>query len=105
MTSWGGPTVFIIDDDVDVRSSIQGMLRAVGIRSESFETAEALLRMKESDGPSCLVLDVSLPGVSGLELQWRLADAGLRIPIIFLTGHGDIPMTVKKRSSPELWSS
>ena len=94
-----GPMVFIIDDDADVRSSIQGLLKSAGIRSESFETAEAFLEIKESDGPSCLVLDVSLPGVSGLELQRKLVDAGVRIPIIFLTGHGDIPMTVKALKS------
>ena len=89
------PTVFVIDDDVDVRASIEGLLKAVGLRSESFETAEEFLRSKEADGPSCLVLDISLPGVSGLELQRKLADAGMCIPIIFLTGHGDIPMTVR----------
>jgi FixJ family two-component response regulator len=95
MKSPSSPTVFVIDDDVDVRASIQGLLKAVGLRSESFETAEEFLRKGESDGPGCLVLDVSLPGVSGLELQRKLADAGIRIPIIFITGHGDIPMTVK----------
>jgi len=99
MTSPSAPTVFVIDDDADVRSSIQGLLKSAGIRSESFETAEAFLGIKESDGPNCLVLDVSLPGVSGLELQRKLADAGVRIPIIFLTGHGDIPMTVKALKS------
>jgi FixJ family two-component response regulator len=99
MKSRNVPTVFVIDDDADVRSSIQGLLKAEGIRSESFETAEVFLRKKESDGPSCLVLDVSLPGVSGLELQRKLADAGVRIPIIFLTGNGDIPMTVKALKS------
>jgi FixJ family two-component response regulator len=91
--------VFIIDDDADIRSSIQGLLKSAGIRSESFETAEAFLEIEESDGPSCLVLDVSLPGVSGLELQRKLVDAGIRIPVIFLTGHGDIPMTVKALKS------
>jgi FixJ family two-component response regulator len=95
MASKSAPTVFVIDDDVNVRSSIQGLLKAAGLRSESFETAEEFLRRKEPDGPSCLVLDVSLPGVSGPELQRKLADAGMQIPIIFLTGHGDIPMTVK----------
>ncbi len=99
MTTRSGPVVFIIDDDADVRSSIQGLLRSAGIRSQSFETAEAFLEIKESDGPSCLVLDVSLPGVSGLELQQKLVDAGIRIPVIFLTGHGDIPMTVKALKS------
>jgi len=99
MTTRSGPVVFIIDDDADVRSSIQGLLRSAGIRSQSFETAEAFLEIEESDGPSCLVLDVSLPGVSGLELQQKLVDAGIRIPVIFLTGHGDIPMTVKALKS------
>ena len=89
------PTVFVIDDDVEVRMSIQGLLRAAGLHSESFGTAEEFLRHEAPDGPSCLVLDVSLPGVGGLELQRKLADAGVLIPIIFITGHGDIPMTVK----------
>jgi FixJ family two-component response regulator len=87
--------VFVIDDDVEVRMSIQGLLKAAGLCSESFGTAEEFLQRKEPGGPGCLVLDVSLPGVSGLELQRKLADAGVRIPIIFITGHGDIPMTVK----------
>jgi FixJ family two-component response regulator len=95
MTSRSAPTVFVIDDDADVRSSIQGLLKAADLRSESFGTAEEFLRNKVPDGPSCLVLDVSLPGVNGLELQRKLAEAGVRIPIIFITGHGDIPMTVK----------
>jgi FixJ family two-component response regulator len=89
------PTVFVIDDDVEVRASIQGLLKSAGLHSESFGTAEEYLRNKAPDGPSCLVLDVSLPGVGGLELQRKLADAGALIPIIFITGHGDIPMTVK----------
>ena len=95
MTFASAPTVFVIDDDVEVRMSIQGLLKAAGLRSEAFATAEEFLCQKASDGPSCLVLDVSLPGVDGLELQQKLADAGMRIPIIFITGHGDIPMTVK----------
>ncbi|MGC2618925.1 MAG: response regulator transcription factor [Acidobacteriaceae bacterium] len=95
MTQRSDPTVFIIDDDVEVRLSIEGLLRAAGLHSESFETAEEFLRSQVSDGPSCLVLDVSLPGVDGLELQRKLADADVRIPIIFITGHGDIPMSVR----------
>jgi FixJ family two-component response regulator len=91
--------VFVIDDDSEVRSSIQSLLKAVGLRSESFETAEQFLSNKEPDGPSCLVLDVSLPGVGGLELQRKLAEAGVDTPIIFITGHGDIPMTVKAMKS------
>ena len=89
------PTVFVIDDDVEVRMSIQGLLKVAGLPSETFGTAEEFLRNTITDGPSCLVLDVSLPGVDGLELQQKLADGGVRIPIIFITGHGDIPMTVK----------
>jgi FixJ family two-component response regulator len=95
MTFWSAPTVFVIDDDVEVRASIQNLLKSAGLHSEPFGTAEEFLRKKVADGPSCLVLDVSLPGVDGLELQRKLADAGVRIPIIFITGHGDIPMTVK----------
>jgi len=95
MTLRSSPTVFVIDDDVEVRSSIQGLLKSAGLHSESFGTAEEFLGRKLPDGPSCLVLDVSLPGVGGLELQRKLADAGAPIPIIFITGHGDIPMTVK----------
>lgn len=94
MMSRSAPTVFIIDDDADLRASIQGLLKAEGLQAESFETAEEFLH-KKCDGPGCLVLDVSLPGVSGLELQRNLSDAGVHIPIIFITGHGDIPMTVK----------
>jgi FixJ family two-component response regulator len=91
--------VFIIDDDAAVRASIQDLLEATGLRSESFGAAEEFLRCKRPDGPSCLVLDVKLPGVNGLDFQRRLVDAGLRIPIIFITGHGDIPMTVKAMKS------
>src|SRR3989441_2129895 len=95
MTSAAVPTVFVIDDDDLVRSAIQGMLKSVGLRSETFGTPQEFLGSKRSDGPSCLVLDVRLPGVNGLDFQRELADAGIRIPIIFITGHGDIPMTVK----------
>jgi FixJ family two-component response regulator len=93
------PIVFVVDDDDLVRASIQGMLKSVGLRSETFGTAQEFLRSKRTDGPSCLVLDVRLPGVSGLDFQRELADAGIRIPIIFITGHGDIPMTVKAMKS------
>jgi FixJ family two-component response regulator len=95
----GAPIVFIVDDDADVRASIQDLLEAVGLRSQSFGTAEEFLRSERPDAPSCLVLDVRLPGVSGLDFQGRLADAGIQIPIIFVTGHGDIPMTVKAMKS------
>ncbi len=92
-------TVFVVDDDDLVRASIQGMLKSVGLRSETFPTPQEFLRAKRPDGPSCLILDVRLPGVSGLDFQRELADAGMRIPIIFITGHGDIPMSVKAMKS------
>jgi FixJ family two-component response regulator len=93
------PTVFVIDDDDLVRRAIQGMLKSVGLHAETFGTPQEFLRGVRSDGPSCLVLDVRLPGVNGLDFQRELADAGVRIPIIFITGHGDIPMTVKAMKS------
>src|SRR5437016_9134454 len=99
MTSVAVPTVFVIDDDELVRAAIQGMLKSVGLRAETFGTPQEFLRTKRTDGPSCLVLDVRLPGVSGLDFQRELADTGVRIPIIFITGHGDIPMTVKAMKS------
>ena len=95
MTAADIPTVFVIDDDPSVRAAIRGMLKSVGLHSETFATPQEFLQSKPSDGPSCLVLDVRLPGTNGLEFQHELADTGIRIPIIFITGHGDIPMTVK----------
>jgi FixJ family two-component response regulator len=88
-----------VDDDDLVRASIQGMLKSVGLRSETFGTPQAFLRSKRPDVPSCLVLDVRLPGVNGLDFQHQLLDAGIRMPVIFITGHGDIPMTVKAMKS------
>jgi FixJ family two-component response regulator len=99
LTPPGAATVFVIDDDAAVRAAIQGLLKSVGLRSESFGTAQEFLRRKRPDGPSCLVLDVRLPGINGLDFQRELADGGFRIPIIFITGHGDIPMTVKAMKS------
>ncbi len=99
MTPADAPTVFVVDDDAGVRASIQGLLKSVKLRCESFGSAEEFLRSKRSDGPSCLILDVSLPGVNGLDFQRQLADASIQIPIIFVTGHGDIPMTVKAMKS------
>lgn len=93
------PTVFVIDDDAMVRAAIQGMLNSVGLRSETFGTPQEFLRCKRPDGPSCLVLDVRLHGVNGLDFQRELSDADVRIPIIFITGHGDIPMTVRAMKS------
>src|SRR5438270_9431403 len=88
-------TVFVIDDDPLVRDAIQGMLKSVGLHSEVFETPQQFLSSNRSDGPSCLILDVRLRGANGLDFQHELAGAGIRIPIIFITGYGDIPMSVK----------
>jgi FixJ family two-component response regulator len=93
------PTVFVIDDDAAMRASIQGLLKSASLRSELFGAAEEFLRSKRPEGPSCLVLDIGLPGINGLQFQRELADAGLQIPIIFITGHGDIPTTVKAMKS------
>ena len=93
------PTVFIIDDDAGVRASIQDLVESVNLRAESFDTAQGFLSRERRDGPSCLVLDVRLPDTSGLDLQQELTRAGVRIPIIFITGHADIPMTVKAMKS------
>jgi len=93
------PTVFVVDDDDLVRAAIEGMLKSVGLVSQTFGTTEEFMRCKRPNGPSCLVLDVRLPGVSGLDFQRELVDAGFRIPIIFITGHGDIPMSVKAMKS------
>ena len=87
--------VFIVDDDASMRESLRNLIRSVGLRAELFASAQEFLRSKHPDVPSCLVLDVRLPGLSGLDLQRRMAEAQLQIPIIFITGHGDIPMTVR----------
>jgi len=88
-------TVFIVDDDPHVCGAIQRMLKSAGLRSEAFETSQEFMRRKLPDGPSCLILDVKLSGASGLDLQRELKEAGIEIPVVFLTGHGDIPMTVR----------
>ncbi len=99
MSTQAGATVFIVDDDADVRLSIQRLLKTVGLRAELFANAQDFLRRNIPDGPSCLVLDVRLPEVGGLEVQHKLAAAGINIPIIFVTAHGDIPMSVKAMKS------
>ena len=99
MTTAGDPTVFVIDDDDLVRTAIQGLLKSVGLKADTFGSTQQFLSSKRPDGPNCLVLDVELPGVSGLEFQRELASAGIPIPIIFITGHGDIPMSVKAMKS------
>jgi RNA polymerase sigma factor (sigma-70 family) len=91
----GAPIVFVVDDDPSIRSSLKFLLSTVGLRVESFDSADAFLHKKPPDAPSCLVLDVRLPGLSGLDFQRELAAKNIRIPIVFLTGHGDIPMSVR----------
>jgi RNA polymerase sigma factor (sigma-70 family) len=87
--------VFVIDDDASVRSSLKFLLSTVGLQVESFDSADTFLHKKLPDAPSCLVLDVRLPGLSGIDIQRELAARNIRIPTIFLTGHGDIPMSVR----------
>jgi RNA polymerase sigma factor (sigma-70 family) len=89
------PIVFVVDDDPSVRSSLKFLLSTVGLQVESFDSADAFLHKKPPDTPSCLVLDVRLPGLSGLDFQLELAARNAHIPIIFLTGHADIPMSVR----------
>ena len=89
------PVVFVVDDDPSVRSSLKFLLSSVGLQVESFDSADALLQRKPPDAPSCLVLDVRLRGLSGLDFQRELAARNRQMPIIFITGHGDIPMSVR----------
>ena len=91
----GSPVVFVVDDDASVRSSLKFLLSTVGLQVESFDSADTFLRKNPPDTPSCLVLDVRLPGLSGLDFQRELATRKIYIPIVFLTGHGDIPMSVR----------
>ena len=89
------PTVFVVDDNASIREAIKSLVESTGLRAETFESTQDFLRHKLPDGPQCLVLDVLLPGVSGLDFQNELTAANIRIPIVFITGHGDIPMTVR----------
>jgi FixJ family two-component response regulator len=89
------PIVFVIDDDASMRASVSSLIRSVGLQAEVFASTSEFLAEKRFQGPSCLILDVRLPGVSGLDFQTELAKANSSIPIIFVTGHGDIPMSVK----------
>jgi FixJ family two-component response regulator len=89
------PIVYIVDDDEAVREATQDLLSSVGLRVECFATAQEFLRSSRPDAPACLILDVRMPGPSGLDLQHELAQTGTSIPIIFVTGHGDVPMTVQ----------
>jgi RNA polymerase sigma factor (sigma-70 family) len=87
--------VFIVDDDAAVRRSVERLIRSVGLRAESFASAQEFLRREPPQGPACVVLDVRMPGLSGLDLQQKLADADLAMPVIFMTGHGTVPMSVR----------
>jgi len=99
MKSAATPIVFIIDDDRGMRQAIQDLVESVGLLAESFATGEEFLRRKRTGEPSCLVLDVRLPQMSGLDFQRRLSETGVQIPIIFITAHGDIPMSVRALKS------
>ena len=93
------PVVFIVDDDANVRRSIQDLLASVALQAETFATPQEFLESNRADGRGCLVLDVRLPGMSGLDCQRRLAEAGVAIPVIFITGHGDVPVSVRAMKS------
>jgi len=99
MSSPAHRTVFVIDDDPDIRRAMQRLLKTVGLNAELFAAAQDFLERKMPEVPSCLVLDLRLPGMSGLEVQRRLIEAGVKIPIIFITAHGDIPTSVRAMKS------
>ncbi len=94
MSDRGAP-IYLVDDDVSVRESVGSLIRSAGFRAKTFASAQECLTTMQAEVPSCLVLDVELPGLSGLDLQQQLAKTDVQVPIIFLTGHGDIPMTVR----------
>ena len=90
-----GATVFVVDDDTSVRTALKRLIKSLGFKVETFDSAQAFLKNGPHDEPACLILDVRMPGMSGIELQEQLTSAGLGMPIIFITGHGNIPMSVK----------
>lgn len=89
------PIVFVVDDDLSVRRSTERLIRSVGLRVQTFASASEFLAQPHTNGPACLLLDVQMPGLSGMDLQSELGNSGVNVPIIFMTGHGDIPMTVR----------
>ena len=99
MTTEDAPVVFIIDDDANVRLSIHDLLESVALKSEAFATPQEFLASPRAERPGCLILDVRLPGMSGLDFQRALSEAGVAIPIVFITGHGDVPMSVQAMKS------
>jgi FixJ family two-component response regulator len=99
MSSSVSATVFIIDDDPEMRAAMQRLLKTVGLHAEAFGSAKDFLQRNLPEGPSCLILDIRLPGMSGLDVQRKLVQAGSRIPVIFITAHADVPMAVKAMKS------
>ena len=95
MSSSASATVFVIDDDPEMRAAMQRLLKTVGLHAEAFASAKDFLQRNLPEGPSCLILDIRLPGMSGLDVQRKLAEAGTRIPVIFITAHADVPLVVK----------
>ncbi|MFT5702624.1 MAG: FixJ family two-component response regulator [Desulforhopalus sp.] len=92
--SLSNATIFVVDDDTSVRTALKRLIRSLGFTVETFDSAQAFLEQEAYDGPACLILDIRMPGTSGIELQEKLAEAGVQIPIIFITGHGNIQMSV-----------
>jgi len=99
MSSSASATVFIVDDDPEMRAAMQRLLKTVGLHAEAFANAKDFLQRNVPEGPSCLILDIRLPGMSGLDVQRKLAEAGTRIPVIFITAHADVPLAVKAMKS------
>ena len=99
MNSATPATVFVVDDDADVRAAMQRLLKTVGLHTEAFASAKDFLQRNLPQGPSCLILDIRLPGMSGLDVQQKLVEAGTRIPIIFITAHADVPLAVRAMKS------
>ncbi len=95
MTQSEADVVFVVDDDASTRASLENLVRSVGLRALTYASARAFMASERPDAPGCLVLDVRLPGLSGLDLQAKLSEAGIDLPIVFITGHGDIPMSVQ----------
>ncbi len=87
--------VFVVDDDASVREGLGSLIRSAGLKVETFASAQKFLASSRAEAPSCLVLDVRLPGLSGLDLQKRMAEVNIEIPIVFITGHGDVPTSVR----------
>lgn len=88
-------TIFVVDDDTSVRTALKRLIRSLGFTVEAFDSAQAFLDREDHDGPACLILDIRMPGTSGIELQKQLTETGVQIPIIFITGHGNVQMSVK----------